>query len=158
MAMEMSAKRELPSSALEAEMMPSEELDDDDRGTNFRILKASSFDNCASRASSKGVRNRSVVVVKWPAAKSLARSDVGNGRSATSINALPPNPKTISSNACNCCYCCELSSNKNSANPLPSSPRERNSGTNSKQKRRTRRKTQTLVVGFRVSRFSLAFL
>jgi len=48
MAMEMSAKRELPSSALEAEMMPSEELDDDDRGTNFRTLKASSFDNCAS--------------------------------------------------------------------------------------------------------------
>jgi hypothetical protein len=156
MAVEVSAKRVLPSSALEAEMMPSEELDDDDRGTNFRTLKASSFDNCASRASSKGVRNRSVVVVKWPAAKSLARSDVGNGRSATSINALPPNPKTISSNACNCCCCCELSTNKNSANPLLSSPRERNSGTNPKQNRRTRRKTQTLVMGYRVSRFSLA--
>ncbi len=50
------AKRELPSSALEAEMMPSEELDDDDRGTNFRILKASSFDNCASATKDRHCR------------------------------------------------------------------------------------------------------
>jgi hypothetical protein len=160
MAMEMSAKRELPSSALEAEMMPSEELDDDDRGTNFRTLKASSFDNCASRASSKGVRNRSVVVVKWPAAKSLARSDVGNGRSATSINALPPNPKTISSNACNCCCCCEISTNKISADPLLSSPllsqrKKLGRTSQAKEEQEERHKPSSWVLGFRGSRWLL---
>jgi len=100
------------------------------------------------------VRNRSVVVVKWPAAKSLARSDVGNGRSATSINALPPNPKTISSNACNCCCCCELSTNKNSANPLPE--KETRAQIPSKtEEQQERHKPSSWVLGFRGSRWLL---
>ncbi len=112
------------------------------------------------RASSKGVRNRSVVVVKWPAAKSLARSDVGNGRSATSINALPPNPKTISSNACNCCCCCEISTNKISADPLLSSPllsqrKKLGRTSQAKEEQEERHKPSSWVLGFRGSRWLL---
>ncbi len=95
------------------------------------------------------------MVVKWPAAKSLARSDVGNGRSATSINALPqtlklsPQTPAIAAAAANSL---PTKTPQTLSPPLPEKE-TRAQIPSRKEEQEERHKPSSWVLGFRGSRW-----